>query len=321
MSLNSLEQSLPWFTAIEKMVKQKSYKPILLLSVIAELEQGNIKENNITLTESITERFNAFYKEIGNENAVKKAHLPYYYLKTDLWSINWKSGASQKCPSSDRGARNQIDSVSFKHGFFEPLKNQQIRNIIKERLFFKAEEDIRQKDHIKNEFLTPPKNISEVIENNFGKLPPIIEEERKFVTDSLTLDFAEEKVMQKFLVARWDDIPEFRERNLQIFRGADIGVEYNTETAGRIDILAEDKNHRNFTVIELKRGLGGERHLGQLLRYMGWVRTKISEGKNVFGLLIASKFKESIQYAIQELQTVSLMEYELQFRLLPVKFL
>ena len=321
MSLNSLEQSLPWFTAIEKMVKQKSYKPILLLSVIAELELGNIKENNIPLTESITERFNAFYKEIGNEQAVKKAHLPYYYLKTDLWSIHWKSGASQKCPSSDRGARNQIDSVSFKPGFFEPLKNQQIRNIIKERLFLKAEEDIRQKDPFKNEFFTPPRNISGIIEKNFGKLPPIIEEEHKFVTDSLTLEFVEEKLMQKFLVTRWDDIPEFSERNLQIFRGADIGVEYNTETAGRIDILAEDKNHRNFTVIELKRGLGGERHLGQLLRYMGWVRTKISEGKNVFGLLIASKFKESIQYAIQELQTVSLMEYELQFQLLPVKFL
>ena len=52
------------------MVKQKSYKPILLLSVIAELEQGNIKENNVPLTESITERFNAFYTEIGKEKAV-----------------------------------------------------------------------------------------------------------------------------------------------------------------------------------------------------------------------------------------------------------
>ncbi len=321
MSVNPVENSISWLATIEKMVKQKSYKPILLLSVIAELEQGNINENNIPLTESITERFNAFYKGIGNEQAQKKAHLPYYYLKTDIWSIHWKPGASQKCPSSDRGAKNQIDYVSFKPGFFEPLKNQQIRNIIKERLFLKAEEDIRQKDPFKNELFIPPKNIPEIIEKNFGKTLSDIEEESQFDTDQLTLDFAQEKLLQEFLVKRWNDIPEFRERDLQIFRGANIGVEYNTETAGRIDILAEDRNSRDLTVIELKRGLGGERHLGQLLRYMGWVRTKLSEGKNVFGLLIASKFKESVQYAIQELQTVSLMEYELKFRLLPIKFL
>ena len=321
MSQIPLESSIPWLTAIEKMVKQKSYKPILLLSVIAEIEKGNIKENNISLTESITERFNAFYTEIGNDQALKKAHLPFYYLKSDLWTIHWKTGASKKSPSSDHGAKNQIDYVSFNPGFFEPLKNQQIRNIIKERLFLKAEEDIRQKDPFKNELFKPPKDIPEIIERNFGKAPSIIEEGDLFDSDQLTLDFAQEKLLQDFLVARWEDIPEFHERNLQIFQGISVGVEYNTETAGRIDILAEHTNHNSFTVIELKKGLGEERHLGQLLRYMGWVRTKLSEGKDVFGLLIASKFRESMQYAIQELQTVSLMEYELQFRLLPVKFL
>lgn len=320
MSQNLLEYSIPWLTTIEKMVKQKSYKPILLLSVIAELEQGNIKENNIPLTESITERFNDFYKEIGNEQGVKKAHLPYYYLKTNLWSIHWRSGASQKCPSSDQGARNQIAYVSFNLGFFESLKEQKNRHLIKERLFLKAEEDIRQKDPLKNESFIPPKNVPDVIEKHFGKITPVIDEERIFETDSLTLEFAQENLLQEFLIARWDDIREFRERDLQIYGGSEIGVEYNTQAVGRIDILAEDNKNKNLTVIELKRGLGGEQHLGQLLRYMGWVRTKLSEGKDVFGLLIASKFKESMRYVIQELQTVSLMEYELHFRLNPVKF-
>ena len=207
-------------------------------------------------------------------------------------------------------------AASFKPGYFELLQEVKTRNLIKERLFLKAEEDIRQKDPFKNESFVPPKNILQVIEKHFGKVPPTSEDDQKF--DSLTLEFAQEKLLQEFIVNRWDEIPEFHNKNLQIYGGSNIGVEYNTQTVGRIDILAEEKDRQNFTVIELKKGLGGDRHLGQLLRYMGWVRSQLSEGRAVFGLLIASKFKESTRYAIQELQTISLMEYELLFQLHPI---
>ncbi|MFW9995361.1 MAG: hypothetical protein ACFFD4_25210 [Candidatus Odinarchaeota archaeon] len=42
MELNTQgEDPLPWLTTIERMGKQKSYKSVLLLSVIARIEEGH----------------------------------------------------------------------------------------------------------------------------------------------------------------------------------------------------------------------------------------------------------------------------------------
>ncbi|MFQ5981466.1 MAG: hypothetical protein ACE5OZ_25260 [Candidatus Heimdallarchaeota archaeon] len=314
------EDALPWLTAIEKMGKQKSYKPILLLSVIAEIESGNINENRIPLTEALAKRFKSFYEDVNNKQALKKAYMPYYHLQTDIWDISW-SNNEPKIPSSNSGTRNLIKHVRFKPGFFELLSKQSTRELIKERLFFKAEEDIRLKDPRKNKAFTPPRNIARILDRNFGKVEIVQEPETKIPTEeSVVLEFAHEKVLKESLISHWNEIPEFRARNLQIYGGPTQGVEYDTKTAGRIDILAENGTTRDLTVIELKRGQSGERHLGQLLRYMGWVRSKLLRGNDVFGLLIASSFRESIRFAIRELRKVSLMEYDLLFKLRPVAF-
>ncbi|MFW9996880.1 MAG: endonuclease NucS domain-containing protein [Candidatus Odinarchaeota archaeon] len=315
------EEPLPWLTAIEKMGKQKSYKPILLLSVIAEIETGSISENQIPLTDSLVQRFNTFYGDAGNDQALDKSFLPYYYLQSDVWDIHWEASGPEKCPSSNSGTRKRIKHVTFKPGLFELLKERSTREAIKERLFLKAEEDIKVLDTRGNEAFRPPGNIVELLEKNFGKVTLEVEMEPTVATkDTVSLEFAQEKLLKEFLVNRWNEIPEFRAKKLQIYGGVDLGVEYDTGTAGKIDILAENSKNRNLTVIELKRGKSGERHLGQLLRYMGWVRGKLAGEKDVYGMLIASGFQESIRYAIGELKAVSLMEYELLFRLHPVSF-
>ena len=83
---------LPWLITIEKMVKQRSYKPILLLSIIVEIELGTITKNQINLTDSIVERFNNFYEEIGNHQALNMAYLPFYHLERDIWDLKWENG-------------------------------------------------------------------------------------------------------------------------------------------------------------------------------------------------------------------------------------
>jgi predicted house-cleaning noncanonical NTP pyrophosphatase (MazG superfamily) len=305
------EEVLPWLTTIEKMGKQKSYKPILLLSIIAEIESGNITENKIPLTDPLVERFNSFYENINNQQALNKAYLPYYHLKTDVWDIRWHSSES-KIPSSISGAGKLIKHVTFKQGFFDLLNKQSTRELIKERLFLKAEEDIRLKDPRKNEAFTPPRNIARHLDSNFGTVEIPSEPDSLIPREeSVVLEFAQEKLLKESLVDHWNEIPEFRERNLQIYGGPTKGVEYDAGTAGRIDILAENEATSDLTVIELKRGKSGEQHLGQLLRYMGWVRSKLSLENDVYGLLIASGFRESVRFAIRELRKVGLMEYDL----------
>ncbi|MHA1170320.1 MAG: endonuclease NucS domain-containing protein, partial [Candidatus Hodarchaeales archaeon] len=250
--------------------------------------------------------------------ALGKAHLPYYYLKTDIWDIHWKNSSVTKIPGSDSGARKLIDHVTLKPGLFEVLRKKTSRELVKERLFFKVEEDVRTRDIVRNETFQPPENIDRYLERNFGKViaekwTPAAEPKE----GPISLEFAKEEWLKELLVNRWSEIDEFRRRNLVIYGGRETGVEYDTRTAGRIDILAENANNGEFTVIELKRGISRAEHLGQLLRYMGWVRGRISEGKEVNGLLIAAGFKESVQYAIAELEKVNLLEYNLQFQLKP----
>ena len=73
--------------------------------------------------------------------------------------------------------------------------------------------------------------------------------------------------------------------------------QYETETAGRLDTLASDTGGRHV-VIELKRGLAPDAALGQLFRYMGWVRMHLAgEGEEVRGYIIGDEISDYMVYA------------------------
>ena len=77
-----------------------------------------------------------------------------------------------------------------------------------------------------------------------------------------------------------------------------IGRQYETSNAGRIDILAQDSD-RNHVVVELKRDKASDVALGQLLRYLGWVRLNLSETDEVRGFVIGSDIDKHMGYAIR----------------------
>lgn len=91
------------------------------------------------------------------------------------------------------------------------------------------------------------------------------------------------------------------------------GVEFQTDV-GPIDILARDEQGQ-FVVIELKLGRGPDASLGQILRYMGWVEKHLSRGSPVRGIIIASDIPLKLRYAVTQVPSVTLMEYELSFNL------
>jgi len=91
------------------------------------------------------------------------------------------------------------------------------------------------------------------------------------------------------------------------------GVEYGTPV-GRIDILATDHNG-DFVVVELKVSRGADAACGQILRYKGWVRQHVADGKKVRGIIIANRITDRIKYAVGEVEGVELMEYALDVTL------
>ncbi|AMP06546.1 endonuclease NucS domain-containing protein [Collimonas pratensis] len=86
------------------------------------------------------------------------------------------------------------------------------------------------------------------------------------------------------------------------------GVEFQTDV-GPIDILATGNG--DFYVLELKVGRGPDAALGQILRYMGWVKEHLAGDKNVYGIIIASDIGKKLRYAATQVPNVRLMEYDL----------
>lgn len=121
--------------------------------------------------------------------------------------------------------------------------------------------------------------------------------------------FALEKDLQRYLA----DNLQIIEPGLSLFQDEDIsGFEYPAGGGRRIDILAKDKSG-NFVVLELKVEKGYDRVVGQLLRYVNWVRKELAEpGQQVRGIIVCRTMSEDLILACSSIKDIELFEYRLQ---------
>jgi hypothetical protein len=129
-----------------------------------------------------------------------------------------------------------------------------------------------------------------------------------------TSEFAYESDLQNFLSQNLFLV----EPGLSLYRDEDItGVEFPVGNR-RVDILALDDNS-DYVVIELKVSKGYDRVVGQILRYMAWIRKYHAEpGQRVRGVIVAREISDDLLLACSELDGVELYEYELSVSLRPV---
>jgi endonuclease len=121
--------------------------------------------------------------------------------------------------------------------------------------------------------------------------------------------FALEKDLQRYL----SDNLHIIEPGLTLFQDEDIsGFEYPAGGGRRIDILAKDAAG-SFVVLELKVEKGYDRVVGQLLRYMNWVRKELADaGQRVRGIIVCRTMSEDLILACSSIKDVELFEYRLQ---------
>lgn len=127
----------------------------------------------------------------------------------------------------------------------------------------------------------------------------------------VTNQFAYEKDLQNFLAKNLNLI----EQGLKLFEDEGIrGVEF--PVGGRfIDVLAVDRNS-DWVVIELKVSKGYDRVVGQLLRYMAWIKKNHAEsGQKVRGIIVARDISEDLLLACSDLPGIELFEYQLSVNL------
>jgi hypothetical protein len=82
--------------------------------------------------------------------------------------------------------------------------------------------------------------------------------------------------------------------------------------AGRLDLLCQDALG-NYVVIELKKSQGTDQVVGQILRYMGWVKEEYPES-SVRGIVVVGKKDEALRYAINAAHDIEAKEFRLSIK-------
>ena len=69
-------------------------------------------------------------------------------------------------------------------------------------------------------------------------------------------------------------------------------------------------------MIELKKGRPADQVVGQILRYMGWVKRNLcKEGKAVKGLIICRDPDTKLSYALEMTTNIDVRYYSVSFKL------
>jgi restriction system protein len=157
-------------------------------------------------------------------------------------------------------------------------------------------------------------SYSQEIESLMGGYKPQV----IYVSDETIEDpsvFAMENHLEDFLVKNWKQTELGKYYNIFEEDGELIGQQYRTDT-GPMDILAISKDNKSLLVVELKRGRASDSVVGQIQRYMGFVKEELAEaGQTVKGVIIALDDDIRIKRALSVTNNIEFYRYEINFKL------
>tara|TARA_B100000795_G_scaffold236015_1_gene195929 strand:+ start:96 stop:1031 length:936 start_codon:yes stop_codon:yes gene_type:complete len=146
-----------------------------------------------------------------------------------------------------------------------------------------------------------------------GKTPELLTHTDTTIEDPSV--FALEKHLEDFLIANWSQTE--LALNYDIFEedGELVGQQYPSDT-GPLDILAVSKDKKTLLVIELKKGRASDAVVGQIQRYMGYVKSELAEpGQDVKGVIIALDDDLRMRRALSVTSNIEFFSYKVSFSL------
>ena len=127
--------------------------------------------------------------------------------------------------------------------------------------------------------------------------------------------FAMEKHLEDFLIENWRNTTFGSDYDVYEEEGNLIGKQFPTDT-GAIDIFAVSKDQKTLLVIELKKGRASDAVVGQILRYMGYVKEELAETDQlVKGVIIGIEDDIRLQRALSMVEGIEFYRYEVDFKL------
>jgi restriction system protein len=129
-----------------------------------------------------------------------------------------------------------------------------------------------------------------------------------------TSQFLFEEHLEEFLIKNWSNTELSLKYDLYEQAG-ESGQQYPTDT-GDIDILAISKDKKELLVIELKRGRASDKVVGQIQRYMGYVKEELlEEGQSVKGMIIGFQGDLKLKRALSIASDIEFYRYLVDFKL------
>lgn len=158
------------------------------------------------------------------------------------------------------------------------------------------------------------KHIAELEALLEGKAPHALSHSDETVEDPTA--FALESHLEEFLVANWQQTELGKDYRIFESDGETIGQQFQTDT-GPMDILAISNDEKELLVVELKRGRASDAVIGQVQRYMGYVKAELAEPhQTVRGLIIALEDDLRIRRALSVTSNIEFYRYEVMFKLI-----
>jgi restriction system protein len=127
--------------------------------------------------------------------------------------------------------------------------------------------------------------------------------------------FALEKHLEDFLVKNWNQTELGKLYDIFEEDGELVGQQYLSDT-GPIDILAISKDKKTLLVVELKKGRVSDNVVGQIQRYMGYVKMELAEeNQTVKGVIIGLEDDIRIKRALSVTTNIDFYRYQVSFKL------
>jgi hypothetical protein len=128
-----------------------------------------------------------------------------------------------------------------------------------------------------------------------------------------------ESRLEQFIEANLEKIGREKfGRNLALFQDEEGNGRQYTTPVGRIDLLTYDKPGKTWVVFELKRDNAGDSVVGQILRYVEWVKAnRAAADEQVYGVIVAAGQDKGLEYSLRALPNVQLYTYTISFDLKP----
>jgi restriction system protein len=146
-----------------------------------------------------------------------------------------------------------------------------------------------------------------------GNKPPILVSTDSTIEDAS--EFALEKHLEDFLVQNWKQTELGKHYDIYEEDGELVGQQYQSDT-GPLDILAISKDKKTLLVVELKKGRVSDNVVGQVQRYMGYVKEELAEeNQQVKGVIIALEDDLRIKRALSVTNNIEFYRYQVSFKL------